>query len=142
MRKSTLLLAIGILTSPLAMAAPPGPVIIQIGQPPPADPVTYKRLDDQDALDTLQRTNPRHYAIARKILAAANEICNATKSEPVAVKFNAEYLQCENSLWMTSNPPKRWLQFRIDDTVYSAHVIATHLHPRLTQTPLKGPQPK
>lgn len=142
MRKFTLLLAIAIGTGPLAMAAPPGPAIIQFGQIVPSDPVTYKRLDDQEALDKLQTSNPRHYAIARRILAAANEICDTTKAEPIAVKFDVQFVVCANSFWMASNPPKRSLEFRIDDTVYSALVIATNLHPRLVETPLHGTQPK
>ena len=130
MRKATLLLAIGIASCPLAMAAPPNVVpFSDLAQMPAAPPVTYRKLDDQAALDSLQRTNPRHYAIARRILAAANEICDATKGDPVPIKYDAKFVVCASSFWLTSNPPKRALQFRIDDTVYSALVTVANLHP-------------
>ena len=132
MRKSTLLLAIGIgiVTCPLAMAAPPNVVpFSELALMPPSQPLSYKKLDDQAALDDLQRTNPRHYAIARRILAAANEICDATKGDPVPIKYDAQFVVCASSFWLTSNPPKRALQFRIDDTVYSALVTVANRHP-------------
>ena len=89
---------------------------------------TYKhvpstvRLDTLEALNALQRANPRHYAIARKILAAAAEICDADQGKVISMKFDAQYVGCQSSLWMESNPPKRWLSFVIDDTSYSALV--------------------
>jgi hypothetical protein len=130
MRKSILLLAIGIASCPLAMAAPANVVpFSDLAQMPASPPLTYKKLDDQDALNNLMRTNPRHYAIARRILAAATEICDATKGEPVPIKFDAKYIVCARSIWLTSLPPKRALQFRIDDTVYSALVTVANLHP-------------
>jgi hypothetical protein len=144
MRKSTLLLAIGIATCPLAVAAPPNVVPIRdLAQMPAAVPLTYKKLDDQDALERLQRSNPRHYAIARRILAAANEICDASKADPVPIKYDAKYVVCASSFWLTSNPPKRALQFRIDDTVYSALVTVADLHPWSDpRMPLRSAPPK
>jgi hypothetical protein len=103
---------------------------------PAADPTheqprRYERLDSQDALDNLRSANPRHYAIARKILAAANEICDAQTGTPMRMKFDAQDLRCASGFWYTSNPPKRALSFRIDDTVYSALVEVRNLGARL-----------
>jgi hypothetical protein len=129
MRKSTLLLAIGIATFALATAATAAapPLFIGASGPPTWEQLTYKKLDDQGALERLQHSNPRHYAIARRILAAANEICDASQGGPIPTKFDARDIACLRSLWLASNPPKRQLSFRIDDTVYSALVIAdTH----------------
>ncbi len=135
MRKSTLLLAIGIATCPLALAAPPDLLGVgEAGQTLPAQPLTYRRLDDQDALDNLQATNPRHYAIARRILAAASEICDASKASPVRTLFHAKYVACTAGFWLTSNPPKHELSFRIDETVYSA-LVAVALHTRIEPIP-------
>jgi hypothetical protein len=138
MRKSTVLLAIGIASGPLAMTVPaaePPTFLAAAGEAPAWEQLQYQRLDDADALETLQHTNPRHYAIARRILAAANEICNAGKADPIPVLFNAQNIACLRSLWMTSNPPKRQLSFRIDQTVYSALVTLTDMNARLEQIP-------
>jgi hypothetical protein len=135
MRKSTMLVAIGIATCPLAMAAPPDePRIVEAGQTLSSEPLTYRRLDDQDALDKLLATNPRHYAIARRILAAANEICDVSKGSAVRTMFHAKYVACTAGMWLTSNPPKHQLSFRIDETVYSA-LIAVALHTRIEPIP-------
>jgi hypothetical protein len=134
MRKSTLLLVIGLASYALAMsaaAAEPPTILSASGQAPSGEQLRYKRLDDQDALENLQHSNPRHYAIARRILAAANEICDATKGAPIPTKFDAKYVNCAHSFWLTSNPPKRALQFRIDDTVYSVLVIVRDKHAKL-----------
>ncbi len=88
---------------------------------------TYKphrvvRLDTLQALNDLQSANPRHYAIARKILAAAAEICDGDQGKVIRMNFDAQHVGCLSSFWMESNPPKRWLSFIIDDTSYSALV--------------------
>ncbi len=122
MRNSALLVAIGIATGALpttSTAADSGIVFMA-----DAAPVWLKHqsLNEADALTRLQHSNPRHYAFARRILAAANEICNATEGAALRTKFDAQQISCIQGLWLTSNPPKRALQFRIDDTVYSALV--------------------
>jgi hypothetical protein len=124
MRVAALLVAIGIAAWVLATAAP-------AADPTPPQPLKYQRLDSQDALESLRSSNPRHYAIARKILAAANEICDAKKGAPMRMRFEAQNVACLSSFWLTSNPPKRALSFRIDDTVYSALVEVRDLGARL-----------
>ncbi|HEV2702148.1 MAG TPA: hypothetical protein VGV09_10990 [Steroidobacteraceae bacterium] len=124
MRITSLIFAIGIASCALAMAAP-------AAEPPQLKPHKYERLDSQDALDSLKSANPRHYAIARKILADANEICDAQKAAPMRMKFEAQDVGCASSFWYTSNPPKRILSFRIDDTVYSALVEMRNLGAKL-----------
>ena len=124
MRITTLVLAIGIASGALVTAA-------VAADPTQQKPPKYERLDTQDALDTLRSINPRHYAIARKILTAANEICDARIGEPMRMKFDAQDVRCASSFWYTSNPPKRALSFRIDDTVYSALVEVRDLGARL-----------
>ena len=89
------------------------------------------RLDTLDALKQLRSSNPRHYAIARQILAAANEICEAQQGAPLRMRFDAQHVACMSSLWMTSNPPKRELSFLIDDIPYAALVEVRHLGAKL-----------
>ncbi len=134
MRKSTLLLAIGLASYALALSVPaaePPTFLTASGQAPSGEQLRYQRLDDQQALEDLQQSNPRHYAIARRILAAAKEICDAGKGDTIPIKFDAKYVTCEHSLWLTSLPPKRALEFRIDDTVYSVLVIVRDTHTRI-----------
>jgi hypothetical protein len=95
----------------------------------------WKSLTEADALEKLRTSNPRHYAIARRILAAADEICEATKAGTIATKYDAQDISCARSFWLTSNPPKRFLQFRIDDTAYSALVVALLPAPKFNDGP-------
>jgi hypothetical protein len=111
MRFSTTLLVIGMLTIPLAMAEPA---------------IDYVSLDGPNALEQVQQSNPRHYAIIRRVLADASEICRAREPEVIAMKFDARDVNCGRDLWLTSNPPKRVLQFRIDNTFYSARVVVNY----------------
>jgi hypothetical protein len=125
MRVSPLRVAIALTSWVLVGAVPaadePG---VRIFSPQQAQPgwLKHKRLDDDEALQRLQSANPRHYAIARRILAAANEICDAQRGAPLRMKFAADNVSCVSGMWLTSNPPKRELNFWIDDTVYSALV--------------------
>ena len=95
MRVSALLVASGIAACSLASASP---VVPPTTTPNSALlfshwPDKYMSLDTEDALADLQHSNPRHYAIARKILAAATEICSATKPAPMPAKFDATQYQ-------------------------------------------------
>jgi hypothetical protein len=42
---------------------------------------------------------------------------------------------CSQGFWLTSNPPKRYLQFQIDDTAYSALVVGRIAAPKFTGGP-------
>jgi len=124
MRKSTLAIATGLASYALAMAAPAAEPLI-IGTAPIWEQLQYQDLGDQAALDNLQHTNPRHYAIARRILAAAGEICGAGQRELIPAKFDVDTISCSGALWLASLPPKKSLSFRIDNTVYSALIAVT-----------------
>ena len=133
MRSSALVFAMGMAACALATAAPPAtdPSAVNWHDLSPYTLPKVVRLDTEDALDRLRTSNPRHYAIARKILAAANEICDARDAAPIRTKFEAQDVGCLSSFWLTSNPPKRALSFRIDDTVYTALVEVRDLGTRL-----------
>jgi len=105
------------------------------GPPPGGGGVVH--LDGPAALAQLRATNPAHYARARKILAAANHLCRPTQSELDYANFDAKDISCIRSLIMTSNPPKREISFRLDDTQYIALVTLTDDPPRLVAA---GPQ--
>jgi hypothetical protein len=80
---------------------------------------------DDSALAELRAANPVHYARAQKILAAANELCRPTAGKVEYAKFDAKNISCINMLIKTSNPPKRQISFRLDDTQYIALVVLT-----------------
>jgi hypothetical protein len=133
MRVSALLVAIGITSCLVATAAPGAdPTVVPAPDTSPYKLLKVVRLDSADALDSLRTSNPRHYAIARKILAAANEICDAQKVAPMRMKFDAQNIGCLSAFWLTSNPPKRALSFRIDDTLYTALVEVRNLGAKVT----------
>jgi hypothetical protein len=82
-------------------------------------------LDGPASLAQLRATNPVHYARAQKILAAANHLCRPTAGEVQYADFGAKDISCARSLVKTSNPPKREISFRLDDTRYVALVVLT-----------------
>ena len=137
MRKSTLLLAIEVAICTLATTAV---LADQNIQPLGTTPQWTKSVSlyGDDALARLKQSNPRHYAIARRILAAADEICEAAKTDVIPVKFDDQDVFCAKGIWLTSNPPKRYLQFRIEDTAYSALVVGRITAPRLEGGPLRA----
>ncbi|HTB66116.1 MAG TPA: hypothetical protein VK727_07800 [Steroidobacteraceae bacterium] len=130
MRKSTLLLAMAIAVCMLGMTA--------VLADQPTKSIT---LFGDDALARLQQSNPRHYAIARRILAAADEICAAAKTDLIPVKFDDHEVFCAKGIWLTSNPPKRYLQFQIEDTAYRALVVARSTAPKFDRGPLRAVPP-
>jgi hypothetical protein len=94
-------------------------------------------LDDPAALAQLRAANPRHYAQAQKILADANHLCRPTAGEVEYAQSGAKDFSCIRSLLKTSNPAKREIRFRLDDTYYVALVALTDDPPRLVAA---GPQ--
>jgi hypothetical protein len=95
-------------------------------------------LDGPASLDELRTANPGHYARAQKILAAANHLCRPTAGKVEYAKFDAKNISCIRTLLKTSNPPKREISFRLDDTQYVALVTLTDDPPKLVAA---GPQP-
>jgi hypothetical protein len=79
-------------------------------------------LDGPKSLAELQVTNPTHYARAERIIAAATELCKPGPLEARYVGFEAKEISCADMLLKTSNPPKKQLKFRLDDTLYFALV--------------------
>jgi hypothetical protein len=139
MRISTVAFAMGIVSCSLATTAVLADQNSLLLGPAPKWTKSVS-LYGEDALARLQQSNPRHYAIARKILAAADEICDAAKTDIIPVKFDDHDVFCAKGMWLTSNPPRRYLQFQIDDTVYSALVVAQITAPKLEGGPLR-PRP-
>jgi hypothetical protein len=91
-------------------------------------------------LERLRKTNVYHYLRARKILAAANEICRPKPDPTYRVRFNDAHPAC-GPMWMTSLPPKKLLRFRLDGVYYIALVTvvgnakAVKLHDRKAVNP-------
>ncbi len=80
-------------------------------------------------LEQLRRSNPGHYRQALKIIDAANELC---KPHEGAVEYaKAKEVSCSQMLLRTSNPAKRQISFRLDDTEYVALVAMTDDPPKL-----------
>src|SRR2546429_518416 len=88
---------------------------------------------DWATLEQLRTSNPIHYARAQKILAAANPLCKPVRGEVEYAQYGAKDLSCLAHLVKTSNPPKREIRFKLDDTRYIALVVLTDEPPRLVQ---------
>jgi len=85
------------------------------------------RLDTAEDLARLRATNPNHYARAKRLLAAANTLCQPGR--PKAQNADARDISCE-LLLLTSNPPKRRFSFTLDKTRYDALVTMTADQPK------------
>jgi hypothetical protein len=81
-------------------------------------------LDDAADLEHLRQTNFAHYLRARRILAAANEICRAGPPQTLRARFVDADPEC-GDMWMTSYPPKKMLSFHLDHVHYLALVTVT-----------------
>ena len=97
----------------------------------PAPPSRTVYLDGPADLARLRRANPGHYARAERILAAANRLCRPGPGR-LLEGLGARDLTCAADLLLTSNPPKRQLEFTLDDTRYIALATITDDPPRLS----------
>jgi hypothetical protein len=94
--------------------------------PPPAPPTRiWVHLYGTADLEQLRATNFNHYLRARRILAAANEICQPGPPHTYPARFKGAYPNCESVMWLTSLPPKKRLTFHLDDVGYIALVSVT-----------------
>jgi hypothetical protein len=86
-------------------------------------------LDGPADLAQLRHSNPNHYRQALKIIDSASKLCKPDEGE---VHYaNAKNVSCSRLLLRTSNPAKRQITFRLDDTQYSALVAMTDDPPKL-----------
>jgi hypothetical protein len=86
-------------------------------------------------LEELKKTQPDTYAEARRVMAAASELCIPGAAKVVeAREAQARKLPaatCAGVMLLTSYPPKREISFIIDDTKYVALVTMTAPPPEL-----------
>jgi hypothetical protein len=97
-----------------------------------ADPASGEPvyLDGPSALARLEARNPDHYARAARILASANHLCREGRPGLQHAGADLRSFTC-GMLLRTSNPPKRRISFRLDDTRYVALVTITDDAPRV-----------
>jgi hypothetical protein len=107
---------------PAALADEPVPA-----QPMPKTVYLYGAAD----LEHLRETNFNHYQRAQRILAQGEELCRPGPPTVQYAQFEATGLHCQAALLMTSNPPKKQLEFNLDDVHYIALVTITGDQPRL-----------
>ena len=86
------------------------------------DPRPAVHLNSAADLAQLRKTNPDHYARAVRLLSSANSLCKP--GEPKLQKTDARDISCATMLF-TTNPPKRALSFKLDNTRYVAIVTIT-----------------
>jgi hypothetical protein len=91
---------------------------------------------DARSLAQLRATNPDHYARAQRILAAANQLCRPGPDQVQYARFDAQDISCDGDLLRTSNPPRRYITFRLDNTRYESLVAITDDRPRIVQLQL------
>src|SRR5215475_15958294 len=76
-------------------------------------------LNKPGALETLQQSNPTHYAKVRKILDGILQQPDADVPRWIQTSFDARNVSYAPIL-MTTRPPKRRLSFALDETRYEA----------------------
>ena len=102
-----------------------------------ADPPSTVYLNGPKSLAALQKVNPRHYARAERIIAAANEVCRPGPLASYYARFEAREISCTDMMFKASNPPKKQLAFTLDKTRYVALVTITDEAAKLV--PLRNP---
>ena len=144
MRRVMTPVLVGLLSATAAsLCAAQAPAAAQAGTaaPAPAKPdltmpqmsvLATVHLDTAADLEHLRETNFFHYLRARKILAAANELCRPKPERAVRARFDGADPQC-GSMWMTSLPPKKRLSFHLDGVHYVALVTVTDRIGKLVQ---------
>jgi hypothetical protein len=89
-------------------------------------PATEVHLDGPADLQHLRETNFNHYLRARKILAAANEICRPGPLKTYLTQFSDADPHCDFMV-LTSFPPKKVLSFRLDTVHYMALITLSNI---------------
>jgi hypothetical protein len=92
-----------------------------------ADGVVH--LNGPADLEQLRHSHPGHYQQALKIIDSAKELCKPHEAE--IERAAAKDVACSQMLLRTSNPAKREIKFRLDDTTYIALVTMTDDPPKL-----------
>lgn len=86
-------------------------------------------LNGDEAMAELERTNPRHYEIAKLILASGPKLCEPGAPRVYQLHMGADEITCSNFLLRTSNPPKKQISFQLEDAVYIALVVVEGSEP-------------
>jgi hypothetical protein len=102
---------------------------------PSSPPVHTVYLSGPAAWDDLRASAPERYARARKIVAAANQICQPGPPQQYFAEFDAHDVACARMMVFTTLPPKRRLSFRLEDTIYVAMVVLEEPKARLVPVP-------
>ena len=103
--------------------------------PAPAKTIQRTIYLDSVVLEDLKKSNPTRYAKVQSVMASASEMCKPNAARTWALA-NAPSPDCSTLFLKTSYPPKRQIQFIVDDTLYIANVIVRDA-PALT-TPVPG----
>jgi hypothetical protein len=86
-------------------------------------------LNGPEAMAELERTNPRHYEVAKRILDAGPELCEPGAPRVYQAHMGAEEISCSGFLLRTSNPPKKQISFELEDATYIALVVVKGSEP-------------
>ena len=92
-----------------------------------ADSVVH--LNGPEDLAQLRTSNPGHYRQALVIIRAADKLCRPHAGE--LEKTDVQQVSCSQMLLRPSNPAKRDVTFRLDQTTYIAQVTLTDDPPKL-----------
>lgn len=87
-------------------------------------------LRTDSALETLQRTNPTHFAKIRQVIAALEERPQLAEGDWLQLTVAARNVDLSRNILRTSYPPKQLLQFTLDDTRYLMNLVRNDLTPQ------------
>ena len=97
----------------------------------PAQPARHVDLREDVAVAELQRSNPRHYAQIQEIVAELLAEPRKAENGWLQTRFNARDVELEKLRFMTSYPPKQLLEFTLEDTRYTMHLVREDLDAKL-----------
>jgi hypothetical protein len=85
-------------------------------------------LSDPRALEALRSSNPEHYEKVRRILLGLIERPSRAEGNWLAVTFGATDVELGKLVFLTSDPPKQRLRFKLDQTQYRLELLRTDVH--------------
>ena len=90
---------------------------------------------DAGTLDAIERADPARFRKLAKIIRIATETDCGSAATILKTRFEVKDARCETMLLMTSDPPKRRLSFRLDETAYVANITVRNAGGKLVPIP-------
>ena len=90
---------------------------------------------DAGTLEAIEKSDPDRYRKLATIISLAAETGCSSAPKVLEAQFDVSDARCETALFLTSDPPKRRLSFRMDDMQYDVNVTVRNASGNFVPTP-------